>query len=81
MVDIDETEQSELYYIPNQKGSTRVRTHSEGGTNRWCDVQYLPISHIKACIQPVRPDWAIYWTLGNFLKPLATINLTKSPTF
>ena len=53
MVDIDETEQSELYYIPNQKGSTRVRTHSEGGTNRWCDVQYLPISHIKACIQPV----------------------------
>ena len=27
------------------------------------------------------PDWAIYWTLGNFLKPLATINLPKSPTF
>ena len=30
---------------------------------------------------PVWPDWAIYWTLGNFLKPLATINLPKSPTF
>ena len=29
----------------------------------------------------VWPDWAIYWTLGNFLKPLATINLPKSPTF
>ena len=27
------------------------------------------------------PDWAIYWVLGNFLKPLATINLPKSPTF
>ena len=27
------------------------------------------------------PDWAIFWTLGNFLKPLATINLPKSPTF
>ena len=27
------------------------------------------------------PDWAIYWTLGNFLKPLAAINLPKSPTF
>ena len=27
------------------------------------------------------PDWAIYWTLGNLLKPLATINLPKSPTF
>ena len=22
-----------------------------------------------------------FWTLGNFLKPLATINLPKSPTF
>ena len=27
------------------------------------------------------PDWAIYWTLGNFLKPLVTFNLPKSPTF
>ena len=27
------------------------------------------------------PDWAIYWTLGNFLKPLATIDLPKFPTF
>ena len=29
----------------------------------------------------VWPDWAIYLTLGNFSKPLATINLPKSPTF
>ena len=29
----------------------------------------------------VWPDWAIYWTLGKSLKPLATINLPKSPTF
>ena len=27
------------------------------------------------------PDWAIYWTLDNFLNTLATINLPKSPTF
>ena len=27
------------------------------------------------------PDWAINWTLGNFLKSLATIKLPKSPTF
>ena len=26
------------------------------------------------------PDLAIYRTLGNFLKPLATIHLPKSPT-
>ena len=29
----------------------------------------------------VWPDWEIYWTLGNFSKPLETINLPKSPTF
>ena len=29
---------------------------------------------------PVWSDWVIYWNLGNFLKPLATINLPKSPT-
>ena len=33
------------------------------------------------CNQPVWPDWAIYWTLDNFLKPLATNNLPKSTTF
>ena len=27
------------------------------------------------------PDWAIYWTLGNFLEPMAAINLPKSPTY
>ena len=29
----------------------------------------------------VWPDWAIFWTLGNFLKPLATINLPQSSPF
>ena len=29
----------------------------------------------------VWPDWAIYWTLGNFSKPVATISLPKSHTF
>ena len=29
----------------------------------------------------VCPDWTIYWILGKFSKPLATINLPKSPTF
>ena len=31
--------------------------------------------------EAVFPDLAIYWTLGNLSKPLATINLPKSPTF
>ena len=29
--------------------------------------------------QPVWPDLVIFWTLGNFLKPLVTTNLPKSP--
>ena len=32
-------------------------------------------------MEAVWPDWAIYWTLGNFLKPLGTINLSKSLRF
>ena len=51
----------------------------------WCFlstlIQYLTLSltltltYISRPIppSPVWPDWAIYWTLGNFLKPLATI--------
>ena len=30
--------------------------------------------------QAVWPDWLIYWTFGNFSKPVATISLPKSPT-
>ena len=29
-------------------------------------------------LSPVWPDWSIYWTLGNFLNLLATINLPKT---
>ena len=29
----------------------------------------------------VWPNWVIYWTLGLYSKPFATINLPKSPTF
>ena len=36
---------------------------------------------VYSVIAPVWPDWSIYWTLGNFLKPLATVNLPKSSTF
>ena len=59
--------QGECYHLPN----------------RW---RYLPESLGKettSClltVLPVWPDWAIYWTMGKFLKPLATINLPKSPT-
>ena len=35
----------------------------------------------KAYLWTVWPDWAINWTLGNCLKPLATIYLPTLPTF
>ena len=42
------------------------------------------VINTQACCLDLRgltrvwPDWAIYWTLGDFLKTLATINLPKS---
>ena len=39
-------------------------------------THYFYVCHF----QPVRPDWAIYWTLGNNSKPVATIILPKLPT-
>ena len=44
-------------------------------------VRYFAVGDSLQQQQPVWPDWAIYWTLGNFLKPLAIISLPKSPTF
>ena len=35
----------------------------------------------KEVLASLWPEWAIFCNLGNFLKPLATINLPKSPTF
>ena len=42
------------------------------------DVSRPSLSCIRTAVWP---DLAIYWTLGNFLKPLATINLPQSPQF
>ena len=39
------------------------------------------ITLIGWVICAVWPDWSTYWTLGNFLKHLGTINLPKSPAF
>ena len=39
------------------------------------------VSNCKSKLGPVWPDWAIYWTLDNFLRYWATMNLPKSPTF
>ena len=46
----------------------------------WPSLEASPLPQ-RSPSQSVWPDWAIYWTLSNFLKPLATINLPKSPTF
>ena len=43
------------------------------------ETYYLPT--FTCFLEAVWPDWAIYWILDKFLKPLATINLPKSPTF
>ena len=56
---------------------------SFGLKNLKCHMCCRTIKHRGSCdhLSAVWPDLAIDWTLGNFLKPLATINLPKSPTF
>ena len=45
-------------------------------------LQQISAKYFKYCWWwPVWPELAIFCTLGNFLKPFATINLPKSPTF
>ena len=51
-------------------------------------IEFFPDFDFRICklidevllVTSVWPDWGIYWTLGNFLKPLAPINLPKSST-
>ena len=43
--------------------------------SKWLPQRHLGIN------RAVWPDRAIYWTLGNFSKPVATISWPKSPTF
>ena len=71
------------YYFTTYQCEKMSRTSSI----RHQDLNPLPLEHessqltTRTGLLPVRPDWAIYWTLGNFLKPLATTNLPKSPTY
>ena len=46
-------------------------------------IVYLPllVRNYLRYSGSVWTDWAIFCTLGKFLKPLATTNLPKSPTF
>ena len=51
---------------------------------RNCEAVGLVLANAKKSqphCWPVWPDWAIFLTLGYFLRPLATINLPKSLTF
>ena len=66
---------------PKQPSSpTTKEIYGQG--DRRCILFRSPLHALfKGCLWAVWPDWAIYWTLDNFLKPLATINLPKSPTF
>ena len=63
----DEGQWTDILQWPSQQKTTRK-------------VTYWPTKKLLKRL-PVWPDWPIYWTLGNFLKPLTTINLSKSTTF
>ena len=64
--------------LPTQKCHKllfKVRSAADTFLLNWQDRLLLANTHA------VWPDWAIYCTLGNFSKPVATIILPKSPTF
>ena len=51
------------------------------GTNKFKDIGERQFwGTVRRCWTEW-PDWAIYCTLGIFLKPLATMNFPESPTF
>ena len=49
-------------------------------SNRIFQIKFTKRTFVRE-LQSVWRDWAIYWTLGNFSKPLTTMNLPKSLTF
>ena len=54
----------------------KVRTDEPGDS-----IPVLNRMRVTTTRLSVWPDWAIYWILGNYVKPLATFDLSKSPTF
>ena len=67
-----------LYKTPRKCRATAIDwSKNLCGNNIFC-LRHLCF-HSKW--RAVWPDLPIYWTLGNFSKPLATISLPKSPTF
>ena len=67
-------------HLKRDKTSEIIRSDGQTMFDCWC--RFEPALKFLAHYQgTVRPDWAIFWTLGNFLKPLATINLPQNPTF
>ena len=66
----------ELAYLPHYWSCRKYRNFYSTTKNR------SNLSDgFKGSLGPVWPEWAIYWTLGNFSKPVATIIFPKSPTF
>ena len=67
-----------LYKTPRKCRATAIDwSKNLCGNNIFC-LRHLCF-HSKW--RAVWPDLPIYWTLGNFSKPLATISLPKTPTF
>ena len=76
--------QVEMLQVGNdfaEKEPFHLTNHNDVHLHKCANFVKLPRVRTHYHVGPVWPDWAIYWTLGNFSKPLAIINLPKSPTF
>ena len=65
----------------------RKRSQSSATTLTQTDPDQITRSLLQSAVMPSRSPglrvtrFVVFCTLGNFLKPLAAINLPKSPTF
>ena len=65
----------------SDKSQFAVKTHWGGNAfEKNCKFRIYS-QHQQLSIRVSVTKLVIYWTLGNFSKPLATINLPKFPTF
>ena len=65
----------------SSRSETRFRMLDPSSASSQTKVRYETRYCMRPKVEPVWPDWGDLLDFGKFLKPLATLNLPKSPTF
>ena len=65
---------------PSFSWDCSMKSTSKNVLKKYQNFEVTVRAKCESWLGSVWPDRAIYWTLGKFLKPVATISLPKSPT-